>query len=657
MVRRALALVMTMLVTVVASIAWAVAAPPASAAPIEGPLRAPGGACSTDEWKQDFKSCVSRLAEVGSDRAQCLQPPTPNTPDSGLAGWFADRPASSDPKNSFPGIYSDYGYAGYSYTTYDLDGGCASTLVDPDVKLETTVSNGEFMIATAIIGASNALREKAWDPKSLWGWADPLVDQATKAVYQKVFTVFGVITLAIVGLYLLWRSRQAEMGAATTTAGWAILVMVAVTAIAAWPVRSANLADNTLITSLGVVHDAVGPRPEAPPKGCALGGNACVDNRPPAVRASDTATETMLYRNWLRGLLGSADSVTAQKYGMALYDAHSLTWDEQQRIRQNPATRDGILNGKKEQWEKVAEQIKVEDPEAYEYLRGNNGMDRIGAGFIAMLASFMFAMFDLTASVLVLLGFLIFRWAVIAAPILGTVGLLRPASSGIRRLGNAVVAAIFNIAIFGTGAAIYLFAVDLIMNTASLPGWLQVVLVWLCGVVGWLLLRPYRRITQLGGKDGTAAIVTAGSWHRNFFRDMRTAAKLDVAEGGGTREPVISRGGRTVYADQSNLRPEARLEDPSHNAVGRRELEPATTGGRPALPAQTRPDGKESVHEEQRRDSDRRGLPGPVRRRGSSPAWTEPDVAQQPASYAIYRPETGSTSNEPSTPRVRSEAR
>ena len=33
----------------------------------------------------------------------------------------------------------------------------------------------------------------------------------------------------------------------------------------------------------------------------------------------------------------------------------------------------------------------------------------------------------------------------------------RAASSGIRRLGNAVVAAIFNIAIFGTGAAIYLF--------------------------------------------------------------------------------------------------------------------------------------------------------------------------------------------------------
>jgi len=657
MVRRALALVMTLLVMVVASIAWAVAAPSAaSAAPVRGPLRAPGGACSTDEWKQDFKSCVSRLADVSASRAQCLLPPTPSTPDSGLAGWFAERPASST-GNGPQGLYSQYGYAGYSYTTYDLDSGCASTLIDPDYKFETTVANGEFMIATAVIGASNALRERAWDPQSLWGWADPLVDQATKAVYEKVFSVFGVITLAIVGLYLIWRSRQADMGAATTTAGWAVVVMVAVTAIAAWPVRSANLADQTLVTSLGVVHDAVGPRAEnGTGINCRLGKpDSCQDQRPPAVRASDTATETMLYRNWLRGILGSADSQTAQKYGMALYDARSLTWDEAKRIQDNPQTRDGILSGKKTQWEKVAEQVKQEDPEAYQYLQGVNGMDRIGAGFIAVLASIMFAMFDLTASVLVLLGFLIFRWAVIVAPVLGTVGLLRPASSGIRRLGNAVVAAIFNIAIFGTGAAIYLFAVDIIMNTATLPGWLQVVLVWLCGVVGWLLLRPYRRITQLGGKDGTAAIASAGSWHRRFFRDMREAARLEVAEGGGTREPLIGHGGRTVYADQSNLRPEARLEDPSHAAGSRRELEPAPGGGR-GVPAQSRPDGSESVHEKEPPPRTERELPGPARPRRPS-TWTEPDVAEQPASYAIYRPETGTTTREPSSPRVRTEAK
>ena len=157
----------------------------------------------------------------------------------------------------------------------------------------------------------------------------------------------------------------------------------------------------------------------------------------------------------------------------------------------------------------------------------------------------MFALFDLTASLLVLLGFLIFRWAVIAAPILGTVALLRPASAGFRRLANAVVAALFNIVIFGTGAAIYLYAVDLIMNTASLPGWLQIILVWLCGIVGWLLLRPYRRITQLGGKDPTA-LLAGGTWHRRFFRDVRETAPAAIARPNGVAATALERPAQRV---------------------------------------------------------------------------------------------------------------
>jgi hypothetical protein len=656
MARRVTAWVLAILVTAVATLSWSVSpalASPAPSAAVTGVAAlAPGGLCGVEEWQANFRDCVGRLNKVTADRASCLDAPTPSAPDSGLAGWFAERPASST-KGGPPGMYSEYGYAGYNFSTYGM--GCASTITEPDSKFESTVANGEFMIATAIIGASNALRERAWDPSSLWGWADPLVDQATKAVYQKVFSVFGVLTLCVVGLYLIWRSRQADMGSATTTAGWAILVMVGVTAIAAWPVRSANMADATLTTTLGIVHDAVGPRADN-----GSGGKcddptpgACDDNRPPAVRASDTATETMLYRNWLRGVLGSADSDTALKYGRALYDARSLSWQNAEKIRANPETRDAMLVLKKSQWNTVAEQIKVEDPEAYEYLQGLNGMDRVGSGFIAMLAAAMFAMFDLTASLLVLLGFLIFRWAVIAAPILGTVGLLRPASAGLRRLANAVVAAVFNIAIFGTGAAIYLFAVDLIMHTGSLPGWLQVVLVWLCGVVGWLLLRPYRRITQLGGKDNTAAVTSAGSWHRRFFRDMREAAKLDPAEPGGTREPVIGKG-RQVVVEPSTMRPEARLEDPAHSSAGRHDAD--TSAPVRVETSAPRPDGVESGS----------GGPAPTEHRPAEPArgkrrhgstWTEPDVAERPASYAIYRPETGDTAPEPSAPRVRTEAR
>jgi len=594
---RLAALVLTAFIAAAATIVFPAA--PAAAAQTDALTQQIAALCTLDQWKADFRSCVEQLTDVAAQRAQCLRAPTPDSPDSGLAGWFVSRPDAGR-RPGQKGLYTEYGYAGYSYTTYDI--GCAPTIMHPDYKFENTVANGELMIATAVIGASNALRERAWEPGVMWGWADPLVEKATRSVYTRVFTVFGTVTLAIVGLYLLWRSRQAQMSAAMTTAGWAILVMVVVTALASWPVFSAHLADRALVSSLDVVHDAVGPPSKAiPPERCTRSDKAsCQDIRPPAVRASDTAVQTMLYRNWLRGVLGSSDSATAQKYGQALYDARSFTWGELEGVRGDPALRESVTQRKNEQWMKVAEQIRTEDPEAYEYLQGTKGMERVGAGFIALLASVMFALFDLTASLLVLLGFLIFRWAVIAAPILGTVAILRPASAGFRRLANAVVAALFNIVIFGTGAAIYLFAVDLVMSTASLPGWLQVVLVWLCGIVGWLLLRPYRRITQLGGRDPTAAVASAGSWHRRFFRDVRETAPLAVAKPGGGAEPVI--------AD----RPPQRVEltaDPIRTDVGGQPPPPPV----PAVP--------------------RRRMPVPA-----GGGWSEPEPVDSPAAYTLYRP-------------------
>jgi hypothetical protein len=603
---------------------------PAGAAPAP---QAPGGSlCTTDEWRNpaNFDRCVGGLADLGESRAQCLTAPTPGAPDSGMAGWFASRTDSYD-KPGPKGLYTRYGYAGYDYTTYDIN--CVSGLMHPDYKFENTVANGEFMLGTSIVGASNALRERAWNPKAMWGWADPLVERATKAVYQKVFTVFGAITLAIIGLYLLWRARQSDLSNAMTTAGWAVLVMVVITAIASWPTWSANVADKTLVGSLSVIHDAVGPPSQDIPADQCRNPDpqGCVDHRAPAVRASDTATDGMLYRNWLRGELGSADSDTAKKYGPVLYDAKSFTWGEIQDIRKNPDQRQVIIKQKQQRWMKVAEQIKKDDPEAYQYLQGTQGMERIGAGFIAILASLFFAMFDITASILILLGFLIFRWAVIAAPILGTIGLLRPASSGLRRLANAVIAAIFNIIIFGTGAAIYLFAVDLIMSTASLAGWLQVVLIWLTGVVGWLLLRPYRRITQLGGKDSSRAVTSVGSWHRLFFRDVREAAALKLVEEGGTNEPLVGRRGVTAYTSQ---RPESRTE--SAVVAGSTPAAPADAGAASAGSAATdRPETGRS----------REAAPTPSgqapRRREGSQRWTEPDVADGAPSYTIYRPDTG----------------
>jgi hypothetical protein len=578
---RVVSLVLAVLVAATAVLFWP--AQPAAADPSH---------CTLKQWRDpnQFQSCVKKLPAASSTINDCMGVPTPSAPDSGFGGWFATNPHA---QSGVMGMYSKYGYSGYSYPVYNPDCVSGASPLPSSASTTTTIANGELMIATGIVGAADAFREKAYDPGSMWGWADKLVNSATKAIYQKVFTVFGVVTIAIVGLYLLWRSRQANMSDALTTAGWAVLVMVVVTAVAAWPVLSAHFADNTLITSLGVVHDAVGPQPKdipvkdcpnawpTPPPNVKHDPSLCKDHRDSSLRASDTATETILYNNWLRGTLGSATSTTAQKYGLALYDSTALTWQQAQTIQRHPSQRQTILKQKAENFQRIAQQIKTEDPDAYNYLQGKEGSARVGAGLIAIISALAFAFFDIAASLLIILGFLIFRWAVVAIPVIGTIAILRPASAGFKRLINIVVAAIFNIVIFGAGASIYLFAVDLIMNTATLPGWLQITLVWLCGVVGWLLLRPFRRITQLGGKSPIGEIAHIGSWHKRFFSDLKGVA--------------IGAAGAAALGDiesQDDEEQKGRRKRGKPAEAGGDGQQPATTGPVPDAPSSSpAPDG------------------------------------------------------------------
>jgi hypothetical protein len=138
---------------------------------------------------------------------------------------------------------------------------------------------------------------------------------------------------------------------------------------------------------------------------------------------------------------------------------------------------------------------------------------------------------------------------------------------------------------------------------------------------------------------------------------MREAARLEVVEGGGTREPTFGPN-RTVYVDQSNLRPEARLEDPAQ-ASNRPQLASAPAEADHAGAPAHRPDGGERAPTGAPPPAGapaRGSAPGPARPRRPA-TWTEPDVAERPASYAIYRPETGDTTRESAPPRVRTEAK
>jgi hypothetical protein len=256
------------------------------------------------------------------------------------------------------------------------------------------------------------------------------------------------------------------------------------------------------------------------------GEDFCIDTRTAAVVASDTVSGQVLYQNWLRTMLGQSEEVrfqerngevvedaegnpvvtesnAAYKYGPALFAAQAFSWQESADAEDSPTYRNDLIEEKQENWQKLATRIQSEDPEAYANLSGQRAWERTGTGFLALLTAIFFSLFDLTASVLIILGFMIVRFAIVALPIIGTIALLRPAGGPFKRLVNTVLGAIINVAIFSLAAVIYIWASSRILAT-TMPVWLQVVLIGLLGVAAWLLLRPGRRILGLAQGGGVA---------------------------------------------------------------------------------------------------------------------------------------------------------
>lgn len=449
------------------------------------------------------------------DFPDCKDSPAPSRPDNGIAGWFATEPKNPPTGNPFEpnakvSIYDVYGYGGLDFTTYDL--GCGGSSRDIGSTSMNTMANIVLTPAMFLVGLDNSVREFAYRPNSMWGWTNDFVKRASDALRDRVFTAWGAVVLAIVGLWLLWGARGGNLSQAAVTAGWAILVMGVVTAVASWPVQASTKADSTLTSSLGYISSG-------------LSQQSADDKREPAVRASGVLTETVLYKQWLRGTLGSAESDTANKYGPRLYEARSISWAEAKEMKSSDKKRQEVIDRKKKLWEDTAAEVKEKDPDAYEYLVGRKSSERMGAAFLALLSAIVVTPFDIMASLLILIAFLIIRLAVAFLPAIGTIGILRPTAGPLRGLLKTVVAAMVNCVIFGAGSAVFLLAVEVITGTNSLAGWQQVLLIWLTGLVLWLLLRPYRRLTQLTGMDPFGELAGGlGKMHKRVFGDMKQLA-------------------------------------------------------------------------------------------------------------------------------------
>jgi hypothetical protein len=423
--------------------------------------------------------------------SDCKEAPTPDSPGQGISGFFAgvpdELPPEGDPfeEGSTTTIYEQYGYAGLRWRTYDL--GCGpDAMRQPDAVIGTAVSNWLMQAPIALTALTGSVTEVAFQPTFL-GAFDPIIEQVSTALHEDLFASWIPAVLALLGGAVIFMARRSALATTAAAVGWALIVVILATGLFRWPIAAGNAADSTVTGTLGA---AVGR----------LDGHS--SGTDPGMAVASHVEESILFRSWLAGTLGSADSETARKYGPDLFKAQALTWREAAIARKDPDAGKKIIEAKKKQWEKIAEKIKKDDPEAYEYLTGSRSDTRVGYAILSALGVFLALPFLLLSALLMLGCFIIVRLAVMLFPAFAVLGVFPTSRGLVTGLGRTVAAAIVNAIIFGIGAGVTIAVLGVLFHPGGgAPGWLGLVLMPLFSFIMWQALRPFRRLSTMVHPD------------------------------------------------------------------------------------------------------------------------------------------------------------
>jgi hypothetical protein len=582
------------------------------------PLVFPGPASATTSLTVPS---VGRSTVLTADM-DCKESPTPDQPGQGLAAFFGPEPDVLPPEedpfadDASTTVYEQYGFAGLRWNTYDL--GCGPDAArEPDAVIGTSVGNWIMNLPVGLSALTASLTEVAFQPTFLQIF-DPLLTRVSDVLHSRLFERWAPVVLTVLGMVLLVKARGMAMATAAGAVLWSLFVIMVAAALFRWPVEAGRLADDTVTHTLGGVVQG-------------LNGGAGTDA---ATAVASSLQSSVLYPAWLAGQLGSTDSATATKYGPALFKATTLTWREAQVVQDDPEAGRKIIDDKRDAFGDLADQVRKDDPAAYQFLTGQRSDTRVAYAMLAALATVLALPFLLVSCLMLLGSFFVVRLAVMLFPAFATLGLFPAARGIVIGVGRTVGAAVINAVIFGAGAALTVAVLGVILDPSSrLPLWLTLVLLPLFSLIMWLTLKPFRRLTAMAPGhnnpfgDGAGALGTTSRATARMAQ--KAAAGLAAAYTAGTAAGVTA-AAATANSDDEDTQPvpdraESRSDHtptPTTVAVGAPALEPASSG-RPMSPSPGAAPGPEAA--------------GPLGRHG-------------PASHPMPEPGRPDRNGDPTTP-------
>lgn len=566
---------------------------------------------------------------LGLPGIDCKEAPTPDIPGKGITGFFGGKPdpipKAEDPfkEGATTTIFEQYGYAGLRWTTYDL--GCGpDAMRNPDAIVGTAIANWMMQLPLAFTALTGSLTRFAFDP-SFMDTFDPIVSKISKALNNSLFNAWVPVMLALTGGLIILASRKAALASTAAAVGWALFVILIATAVFRWPLAAGHAVDDAVTGTLGA----------------SISKMSGAEGKDPGTTVAANIQASILYRGWLAGQLGSANSATAKEFGPRLFKASALTWAEAEEIEKDRSKADDLFEKKQDEWKNVASQIEKADPAAYEYLTGKRAEARVGYAAIGAIGTLLALPFLLMSSLLMIGCFMIVRLAVMMFPAFATLGLF-PSSRGIViGLGRTVGAAIINAIVFGLGAGVTVVILSLLLNPTGAPAWLGLVLMPLFSFIMWMALKPFRRLTHMvEGQDRFGGIFDESSRLRHS--SARFLKRAAVSAIGGYAGGAAGVAAADKLTDEDVKQPPERAEaqpgpvqPPPHRAsLGVSATAQASAGAPPPAPDPS-PVQPDRVH----------ALAGPAQIEGFTPQPsydtvplpTEPEWVDGEEVYPIYR--------------------
>jgi len=415
----------------------------------------------------------------------CQTVPAPVRPDYQVSGLVMDKPDLATVPNAAPDPFKDpsvpisdvFGWS-WRFTNYDL--GCGNDFIrDPHAVATTDAAN--FVMAWMATLTSWLASLQSMANTGVFDWMQGVVTSVADILRDRVLTVWLPLAAVVLSIVIVFTSGKASYADTMRRVGMLLGSILLAVVTLVLPKQAMGLANDAVNTAAGVAQAGF------------------------TSNAADLVTREAIYKTWLVGNFGSADSPLAQEYGPRLMSALTYTWSDVKRMEADPGAKAKIDSNKATEYKAIADEVQKKDPTAYASLTGKTDTRTapatMGVVWVVLMGLFVaISSFIIVMAKLIMLGLILYG---MVAPVIGVLKF-----SALQRVWDLFTAAVLNVVKFTVAAGLMTLVLSALSTAPVGMGW-RMLLAIIATVIALMFTRPIKSFKAMAGMDPNKSAVAS----------------------------------------------------------------------------------------------------------------------------------------------------